>query len=225
MVVESGEVFQVRHFQRAEVSAVYAARFVRADGDGVWLWTPAGSRHWFPFMPDGREMRQTPLPEWFAADKPWSGWEQPHSVLSWYPAGAPYAIQWYFGAEGFRNWYANLQEPAVDWAEDGIAGLDTVDWDLDVWIGPDRTWHWKDEQDMADRLAFPDQYWVDDPRPVRAAGAEVVGLVESGAFPFDGTACDFRPGPDWNPVVADAPPLGWDRPRHVGPHGHRKTAN
>ncbi|MET0422634.1 MAG: DUF402 domain-containing protein, partial [Actinoplanes sp.] len=88
-------------------------------------------------------------------------------------------------------------------------------WDLDVWIAPDRTWRWKDEQDLADRLAFPGQYWVDDPRRVREAGAEVVALVESGAFPFDGTSCDFRPDPDWNPVVADAPPRGWDRPRHV----------
>lgn len=36
-------------------------------------------------------------------------------------------------------------------------------------------------------------------------------MVEAGAFPFDGTWCDFRPDPAW--AVPAELPAGWDRPR------------
>jgi hypothetical protein len=77
------------------------------------------------------------------------------------------------------------------WRRRAVAYLDTVDWDLDIWVQPDRTWTWKDEDLFVERLAHADAYWVDDEPRVRRAGAAVVALVEAGAFPFDGTWCDF----------------------------------
>jgi protein associated with RNAse G/E len=134
-------------------------------------------------------------------------------MLSWHPPGADYSIRWFFQPDGtFTRWYANLEAPAVAWRDPGLAGIDTVDWDLDVVIHPDRSWEWKDEEEFAARLAMPDAYWVDDEERVRQAGKDVVELVEAGAFPFDGTWCDFRPDPAW-PALSTAFPAGGDRAR------------
>jgi hypothetical protein len=123
-----------------------------------------------------------------------------------------YSVWFFFTPDGgFANWYVNLERPAVRWDDGDVAGIDTVDYDLDLVIEPDRSWRWKDEQEFVDHLAVPDVYWVDDEAAVRAAGERVVKLVEAGEFPFDGTGCDFRPDPAW-PVLPTLPP-GWDRPR------------
>jgi len=135
-----------------------------------------------------------------------------HSLLSWHPAGADYSIRFFFRDGRFTHWYANLEVPAVAWRDGDLAGLDTVDWDLDVVIQPDRSWNWKDEEEFAERLRTPEHYWVDDEQRVRAAGQEVIKLAEAGDFPFDGTWTDFSPDPGWTPIVADLP-ADWDRPR------------
>jgi protein associated with RNAse G/E len=121
----------------------------------------------------------------------------PHGVLSWHRQGQDFSVRWFFDVDGrFYAWYANLEAPAVVWRRD-VAYLDTVDWDLDIWVQPDRTWTWKDEDVFVERLAHAGAYWVDDEPRVRRAGATVVALVEAGAFPFDGTWCEFRPDAAW----------------------------
>ncbi len=52
---------------------------------------------------------------------------------------------------------------------------------------------------------------------MRAEGERLLRLVETGAFPFDGTWCDFQPDPSWR-TPATLPP-GWDRPRAPGTTG------
>ena len=89
------------------------------------------------------------------------------------------------------------------------AGVDIVDQDLDIWVPPDRAWQWKDEEEFAERLAFPEHYWVHDEAAVRAEGERVIKSVEAGEFPFDGTWCDFVPDPGW--AAPAALPPGWDR--------------
>src|SRR3981189_1125411 len=85
------------------------------------------------------------------------------------PAPSPLSDpRWFFHPDGqFYAWYANLEASAVAWSDAGLAGLDTVDWDLDVWIHPDLSWEWKDEELFVARLAVPDAYWVDDEDRVR----------------------------------------------------------
>ena len=48
------------------------------------------------------------------------------------------------------------------WDDGTLAGVDMVDQDLDVVVRPDLGWEWKDEEEFAERLAFPDHYWVTD---------------------------------------------------------------
>lgn len=207
-----GETVYLRHWQRDQLGLVFPMRAVESNADGVLLWAPAGTRGWHFDMPDGRTMAQTPLREWSATRRVPVTHTINHGLLSWHPVGADYSIRWFFHPDGtFYGWYANLEAPASTWRDAGPAGLDTADWDLDVVIHPDGTWQWKDEAEFAERLLTPEAYWVDDEDRVRAAGDEVVKLVEAGAFPFDGTWCDFRPDPAW-PVPSPGRPRDWDRP-------------
>jgi hypothetical protein len=210
---DAGEVVLLRHFQRSVVSAIFTMCAVRHDDQGLLLWGAEGSRHWILDMPDGRRLRDTPLDEWVGTVKVRGKRISKHSMLSWHPTGAAYSIRFFFREGRFANWYANLEEPAVAWRGEQVSGADTVDWDLDVWIDPDRSWRWKDEAEFVERLQWPQHYWVEDENAVREAGREVIALAEAAAFPFDGTWCDFRPDATWLPLVMDLPPEAWDRPR------------
>nr|BFE68482.1 hypothetical protein GCM10020092_017830 [Actinoplanes digitatis] len=85
-----------------------------------------------------------------------------------------------------------------------------IDQDLDVVVHPDRAWEWKDEDEFAERLAYPDHYWVRDEQAVRAEGLRVIKMIEAGEFPFDGTWTDYHPDPSW--LVPTSLPPGWNRP-------------
>lgn len=212
---EPGELVCVRHFQNRQIGGLYPMRAVRHDERGLLLWCTRGTYGWHLNRLDDLTMSQVPLAEWVTGPKRPMPFVARHGVLSWHPTGADYSIRWFFADDGrFRNWYANLERPGVAWRDDALAGLDTADWDLDLWIEADRSWRWKDEDLFAERLTQPEHYWVEDEARVRRAGQEVIDLVEAGVFPFDGTWCDFRPEPGWGPDVADEPPPGWDRPRN-----------
>jgi hypothetical protein len=163
-------------------------------------------------MPDGRWMLDTPLAEWVSTEKPMDLTVRTHALLSWHPAGADWSIRFFFHAGRFTSWYVNLELPLALWRDSDLAGGDTVDWDLDVVIQPDRSWRYKDEEEFAQRLREPEHYWVHDEERVREAGRQVVEQVEARVFPFDGTWCDFDPPAHWAPLVETQLPRGWDRP-------------
>lgn len=82
-----------------------------------------------------------------------------------------------------------------------------ADLGLDVVVNPDRSWHWKDEDDFA---AFTDApgYWTAEQAAVaRTEGRRLIRLADNGSFPFGGTHCHFVPDPKWScPKL----PTGWD---------------
>ncbi len=152
-----------------------------------------------------------PFSEWVGLDYRLAHdvWQGP-GVLKFMPVGEAHSVWWFRDDHGnFTNWYVNLEDPAIRWDDGTVAGVDMVDQDLDIVVAPDRTWRWKDEDEFAERLAFPDHYWVPDSDSVWAEGKRVVERIEAGEFPFDGTWTDFRPDPSWEP---GAPLPGWDRP-------------
>jgi hypothetical protein len=219
-----GHPIYVRYFQKDIINGLYPAIVIHHDDEGLLTWTPPGSRHWFPNMPDGRVLRQTPLPEWFGTEKPWGPLALRQAALSWRPTGEPYALQLHFDSEDGKltHYYANLEEPAIAWRdEQGGEWADSEDWDLDVWIEPDLSWRLKDEDDVTHRLRWPDLYWV-DPQRAYAAADRVIARVAKRQFPFDGTWPSLLDslsraspaGPQWTPIEDSAMPDGWDRPRH-----------
>jgi predicted RNA-binding protein associated with RNAse of E/G family len=118
-------------------------------------------------------------------------------------------VWWFWDDDGqFECWYVNLEERAVRWDDGAVSGVDVVDQDLDVVVAPDHSWRWKDEDEFAERLAFPEHYWVRDEAAVWAEGRRVIKIAEAGEFPFDGTWTDFVPDPSWR--VPELP-AGWDR--------------
>ncbi len=208
MTFTPGQLIVHRNVRFDRIGWVRPARVVSDDERGLLLWVAPGTLVANEVAQDGRSLRGMPFAEWIQQryrlhPHPWRG----PGVLKLLPPGAAHSVWWFRdGAGQFTGWYVNLEEPAVRWSD----GVDMVDQDLDIWVRPDRTWEWKDEDEFAERLAFPEHYWVADGAAVRAEGERVVKQIEAGDFPFDGTWCGFVPDPSW-PVPTELPE-GWDRP-------------
>lgn len=209
----SGRLILHRNVRKGRLGWVRPARVVSDDERGLLVWVERGTPVATEVTIDGRHLRGTPFLEWAAAPgyRPYlSSWQGP-GLLKFLPTGQPHSVWFLRDDDGrFTGWYVNLEEPAVRWDDGGAAGVDMVDQDLDVVADPDRRWRWKDEDEFAERIVHPEHYWVRDPAAVRAEGERVIRRIEAGAFPFDGTWCDFVPDPRWS-APDDLPP-GWDRP-------------
>ncbi|WP_344618592.1 DUF402 domain-containing protein [Dactylosporangium salmoneum] len=213
MPLRPGRPVLHRHFTHDTLVWAPLTRVVADDEQGTRLWLATGSPLIRQVTEDGQGPRDMPFAEWIEAPK-----KIIHDVyrgpgtLKFHPRGAAYSVWWLFDpAGGFRAWYVNLEEPGVAWDDGAVAGVDLTDQDLDIWIWPDRSWDWKDEDEFEERLAFPDAYWVSDPEAVWAQGRAVLPAIEAGTWPFDGTWTDFRPPEDW--AIPERVAEGWDRPR------------
>jgi hypothetical protein len=209
---ERGRLVLHRNTRHGRVGWVRPTRVVSDDERGLLLWLASGSVVAHEVDQDGLTMRQMPFADWIhrryqLLQLTWRG----PGILKLVRPGRAHSVWWFRDAAGdFSGWYVNLEEPAVRWQDGDLAGVDIVDQDLDIWVPPDLRWQWKDEDEFAERLGFPDHYWVDDEAAVRAEGERVIKDIEGARFPFDGTWCDFVPDPDW--AVPTEMPTGWDRP-------------
>lgn len=79
--------------------------------------------------------------------------------------------------------------------------FDTTDWALDVWVEPDGTWNWKDEDDFA----RAQELGVLDPAGAAAVRAEGERVIAEHPWPTGWE--DWRPPTDWEPLPL---PPGWD---------------
>jgi hypothetical protein len=209
---DTGRLVVYRNIDGDRLASVRPCRVVSDDERGLLLWLARGSATMVEQAVDGRGIREMPFAEWIKQDHEVvpATWQGP-GLLKFIPPAGDHSV-WFFRDDrgAFANWYVNLEYGALRWDDGILAGVDVVDQDLDIVVRPDRTWEWKDEGEFAERLTFPDHYWVRDPRTVRAEGRRLITLIESGAFPFDGTWTDFHPDPAW-PVPTELP-AGWDRP-------------
>ncbi len=125
------------------------------------------------------------------------------------------SVWWIFGADGgFSGWYVNLERRVHDGAD-----IDVFDAELDLLVTPDHQWRWKDEESFAQKTGHPRFWSTAEAVAIRERGLRLARLAETRSFPFDGTWCDFRPDPAWEP-----PPLpasdGAYRGEHVGTARH-----
>ena len=114
-----------------------------------------------------------------------------HSLwVSWLPGFQPW------------GWYVNLQQPF----RRSAFGFETMDLALDVIVEGDRSWRWKDEDELAlfvERGAFD----ADPPTRLREEGLRVAEKAERNEPPFS------EPWHDWRPDRARRHPQlppGWD---------------
>jgi Protein of unknown function (DUF402) len=124
--------------------------------------------------------------------------------------GAGHAVTAMFQGGGgpFICWYVDLQEP-IRRAADGIV---TCDQSLDIVIGRDRRWRWKDEDHLAAsvRVGWRTQAQAD---AIRREGERVIEALERGDAPFSEPWPDWRPDPAWTPPSL---PEDWARFPEVG---------
>ena len=107
------------------------------------LWIAPGTRvRW----PSGQRVAIAELRagEWAHEEAEWYG-----GRLMLHERDAAHSVYVQWGRTGeFLGWYVNLEEP---WRETAL-GFDTTDHLLDIWIDPDRSWRWKDEDHLAEAV-------------------------------------------------------------------------
>lgn len=205
---QPGETF-VQRFRRTDqtIGQHHPLRVLSDDGTTVVGWLPVDTPIVNTRLPDGRDPRQAPMAEMFRIPRvrvpgTWHGTANVRVITE----GEWSSVWWFFTpAMEFTGWYVNLEIPL---GRTDI-GTDRIDGALDVTVTPDRTWRWKDE-DEADAAVDAGRISAEQLARLRAEGERVIALAEAGAFPFDGTWCDFRPDPDW-PAPA-LPPRVFDQP-------------
>ncbi|MFI0999049.1 DUF402 domain-containing protein [Streptomyces galbus] len=183
---------------------------VRDDEELLAVWLAPGTACIRPALADGTPLHQEPLATRYTKQRTvqpdrWFG----TGVLKLARPGEPWSV-WLFWEPGwrFKNWYVNLEEPLARW--DG--GVDSEDHFLDISVHPDRSWHWRDEDEFAQaqRDGLMD---AEGAAQVRRAGRRAVEVIRAWGPPFSDGWPDWRPDPSWSvPVLPD----DWDRtPAHV----------
>ena len=201
-------------------------RYITRDGRPgmAWPYTVVADREDLLalFIPKGaryKRFRRLPPEEARArgytrqlADEVWR-----RDVLRLMYPGAHHSI-WVFwehenGERRHTAYYVNMEEPFRRTA----IGFDTNDHTLDIVVTPDLEWHWKDEQELAERVeqgVFP----ADFADFVRAEGERVIEQIEQRGSPFGDGWGEWEPDPGWRtpelpPEWDQEPPVLWDR-RH-----------
>jgi uncharacterized protein DUF402 len=133
-----------------------------------------------------------------------------HEEADWYGGrlmlherGVSHSVYVQWGRDGeFLGWYVNLEEP---WRETTL-GFDTTDHLLDIWIDPDRTWRWKDEDHLAEAVEIG-LFTREKADAVRDEGERAIERIETWKPPFSEEWEQWSPGEAWPlPQV----PAGWD---------------
>jgi Protein of unknown function (DUF402) len=195
-VRREGDWILLRSVYRERVRWGFMHRVIASGTESLVVYLPPGS----PGASMGRDPDGRYLERWVRGDPPVPhAWERSHVVKLLRPSEAHTLELFWDEAWGFSGWYVNLQTPLTR----TVFGFDTTDLALDVTVGPDATWAWKDEDDFAEAIALgvlTDAQAAD----VRAEGERVVvalpDLLPTG---WEG----WRPDPGWAlPELPD----GWD---------------
>lgn len=181
-----GDVIPIRHVQDGEVRFAEAAIIVSDTPERLVMFTPIGcDMQWNSIDWETGE---------FGGVKPMR--RHTTNALKIHERGAQHTTSLFFsaGMERLICWYVDLEEPT----RRAGGGLVTFDRSLDIVVGPDRRWRWKDEDHFAHIQRFG---WITPERAaeLRAEGERVVRRIEAAEAPFDDTWLDWRPDPAWTP--------------------------
>lgn len=155
----------------------------------VCLWLPAGT----PTKLSLPVPRDRPKPwrpgEWELVDSTWSRWNAVFLMRAadWHATWVWWSCDW-----EFLGWYVNFQEPFVRTHD----GFHVRDLQLDIVVAPDRSWRWKDVDDLERSV---DLGVISRPIADRAR-AEADGVIERigiGESPFTDDWAVWRPDSTW----------------------------
>ena len=197
----SGDVVVLRHMGR--IRAGTPAIVVEDGRERVMAYVPHGVR-WFgaPAPAAGRTERVRAIARGETAVTghliPWRN----HMLRVLLP-GRPFSV-WLFWTPAweFISYYVNLEAPFARSA----VGFDSCDHVLDICVRPDRTWYYKDLDEL--------QVCVDvglmsvaTAAQVRRDAEQAITLIERWHAPFAAGLDEWRPDPAWS---MPALPPGWD---------------
>jgi len=141
------------------------------DGDELAVLLEPGSTFTFPEHPFG------PHP-WRSFDA-WSRTQ----VLQLYRADLLYSVWMFFENGEFQNWYLNFEAALVR----HVDAIDTLDYGLDLVLGPNGTRRWKDVEDLASML-----------RTGRMSTTELVEVLEAAEQVSQSLAGNIRWWSSWD---------------------------
>ncbi|MDX6513163.1 MAG: hypothetical protein QOE36_2667 [Gaiellaceae bacterium] len=157
------------------------------------------------YMPEGGPLG-FPSTDFFGAPHPWSRRDRwhGHGVLQLQRPRESHAVWvfWEGPAREFTGWYVNIQEPFRRTA----IGFDTQDLELDIVIGLDGSWRWKDAERMGEWIERG-RWTREEVAAIRAEGERVITELEAGRRWWSDSWADWQPDLSWE-VPADLPP-GW----------------
>ena len=206
----TGETAVVQEIWEGRVWAARPVTVVRDEGGFAALWFPRGTRWKAPTTPEGRP-RAEDRGEWLAECALRGEWtfrdaEWDVDTLKLFFEGAWHAVwvSWLPSGEHW-GWYVNLQRPF----RRTELGFETMDMVLDLIVDPDRTWRWKDEDELETWVARG----VCEPGlagQLRAEGLAVARKAERDQPPFSWDWPKWRPDQAWGlPQLPD----GWAEPQ------------
>ena len=216
-----------RNVRRGRIGWVRAARVVRDDERGLWLWVGPGA----PVARgdrDGRGMRAVPFTEWTTeCYRLASGPVERPPLLEFLPTGAAHSVWFFRDAQGrFASWYVNLEEPGVRW-DDGAGGRGGRGRPGPGRGGPSRPQLAVEGRGRVRRAAGATRthYWVTDEKAVRAEGRRVIAAGRGGRVPVRRHLVRLRPPADWTSPT-DCRPAGTGHPcaECVRTHSDRASA-
>ncbi|WP_329206534.1 DUF402 domain-containing protein [Streptomyces sp. NBC_01696] len=190
----AGQILRWNLFIGGHLSSSVPVRLVARTDHGQVVWLETDTPMWRTELPRGAHLRDIAPEHRPAHGYPATAGRWPlGSALIHQPTGAGHAVFWFFGRrQKFAGWYVNL-EHRTHHGED----IDVADHELDITVAADRSWRWKDERSFAEKTGHPAYWSAKEAGAIRAEGERVARLAESGAFPFDGSWCDFKPPSHW----------------------------
>lgn len=200
-----GDVVALRWVRNAPADLIAPVRIVEHDPNRTILFLMAGSPLKARATATGERIsRELPLDERerriaSLADDEWTG---NHALMIHEPHRL--GAVWLFWRETdwqFEGYYVNLQAPL----EASVAGFDTADYLLDIVVGPDLTWAWKDEDEFEEAL----ETGLIPPvllHAVKADGRRFAREIEGRRWPFGHDVDQWRPEPGWD---VPALPVNW----------------
>jgi hypothetical protein len=184
--VNAGDAVLFRSIYRGNVRWCFPHRLVEGQHDCFTLYLQPGN--------SGKHMGHDDdyLVRWAAGDPMVDHAWQTHHVLWRIRLGEAHMLGLFWTETWeFAGWYVNLQAPTQ------LNGrcFDSCDLALDVWIEPDGSWHWKDEDDFA-RAQQLGILQADAAAELRAEAEKVIA-----ARPWPTGWEDWRPPRDWGPLA------------------------
>ncbi len=201
-----GDQIVVRYRTSGRLSGVIPVTIAASGPDFIAYYLAAGTPYKYPVDIDdgvgllGRERGGIGDRAWRMIDGVW------HTNVRLYvvPHGAAYAISLFWQASdwAFLGWYVDLQAPLVCIP----CGFETEDYLLDILVAPDRSWRWKDEDEL-EIAVHAGRFSTAQAAQIRAKAQRVVRMIEMWTWPFNADWEHWRPDPSWPvPKLPD----GWD---------------